>query len=94
MAFDLLKIIRSVGVESIKEKALQIVFGKVVSTNPLKIKIGDTWTLTEEFIVLDAPVYNDEEVIVIKYSIVSIVPFKFCIQFRDNLFDAMMHILF
>ena len=68
MAFDLLKIIRSVGVESIKEKALQVVFGKVVSTNPIKIKIGDTWTLTEEFIVLDAPVNNDEEVIVIKYS--------------------------
>lgn len=68
MAFDLLKIIRSVGAESIKEKALQIMFGKVESTDPLKVKVGDTFVLTEEFIVLDTPVDKDEEVIVIKYS--------------------------
>lgn len=68
MNFDLIKTIQKVAVEAIKPHALQIMFGKVVSTNPLIIKIGDTWTLTEDFIVLDSPVDDGEEVIVIKYS--------------------------
>ena len=66
---DLIKIIQKVGVNAIEEHALQIVFGKVESVNPLVIKIGDAWKLTEEFIVLDSPVDIDEEVIVIKYSV-------------------------
>lgn len=68
MSFDLIKTIQKVAVEAIKPHALQIMFGKVTSTSPLIIKVGDTWTLTEDFIVLDSPVDADEEVIVIKYS--------------------------
>ena len=68
MASDLLKTIKKASLDAINEETLQIMFGKVESTEPLKIKIGDTWILTEEFIVLDTPVYKDEEVIVIKYS--------------------------
>lgn len=68
MSFNLIETIQKVSVEAIREHALQIVFGKVTSVNPLKIKVSDTWTLTEEFIVLDSPVDKDEEVIVIKYS--------------------------
>lgn len=68
MSFDLIKTIQKVAVETINEHALQIVFGKVTGVNPLVVKIGSTWTLTEEFIVLDSPVDLGEEVIVIKYS--------------------------
>lgn len=68
MASDLIKTIKKASLDAINEETLQIMFGKVESTEPLKIKVGDTWTLTEEFIVQDAPVYQDEEVIVIKYS--------------------------
>lgn len=68
MSFDIIKTIQKVGVGAINEHALQVMFGKVVTKNPLVIKIGDTWTLTSEFIVLDSPVDDGEDVIVIKYS--------------------------
>jgi 3D (Asp-Asp-Asp) domain-containing protein len=68
MISDLIKTIKEVGVAAIKEHALQILFGKVESLNPLKVKIGDKLTLTEEFIVLDSPVDDGEDVIIIKYS--------------------------
>lgn len=68
MSFDIIKIIQKVSLETIKEHALQILFGKVEDISPLTVKIGDTWTLTEEFLVLDTPVDVGEEVVVIKYS--------------------------
>lgn len=68
MGFDFIKTIQKVSLEAIKEHALQVMFGKVQSVNPITIKIGDTWVLTEEFIVLDAPVDVGEEVIVMQYS--------------------------
>ena len=69
MKSDLIKIIQKVSLETINEHALKVMFGKVESVAPLKIKIGDTWTLTEECIVLDTPVDDGEDVIVIKYSV-------------------------
>lgn len=68
MSFDLVRTIQSAGIEAISEKALQVMFGKVESNDPIKIKVSDTWTLTDPFIVLDAPVDVDEEVIVLQYS--------------------------
>lgn len=68
MASDIIKTIQKVGVESINNHALQILFGKVETTDPLSVKIGDTQTLTEEFLVLDSPVDVGEAVIIIKYS--------------------------
>lgn len=68
MGFDIIKTIQKVGVGAINEHALQVMFGKVETKEPLVIKIGDTWTLTSEFIVLDSPVDDGEDVIVIKYS--------------------------
>lgn len=67
MSFDF-STIKKVGVEAISEHALQIIFGKVTSVKPLVVSIGSSWTLTEEFIVLDSPVDLNEEVIVMKYS--------------------------
>ena len=68
MSFDLIKTIQKVALEVIGEHALQVLFGRVENNNPLVVAIGDTWKLTSEFIVLDAPVDVGEEVIVLKYS--------------------------
>lgn len=68
MSTDIIKTIQQVSLEAIEEHALQIMFGKVLDTKPLKVKLSDTFTLTEEFIVLDSPVDVGEEVIVMKYS--------------------------
>ena len=68
MGVNLIKTIQKVSLAAIQEHALQVMFGKVESVNPITIKVGDTWVLTEEFIVLDAPVEVDEEVIVMQYS--------------------------
>lgn len=68
MSFDLLKIIKKVGVEAIKEYAPQIVFGKVTSSKPLRIKVSNLLTLTEEFLILDTPVEENEDVILMKYA--------------------------
>ncbi len=68
MSFDLIKMIQKISVDTIKEHALQVMFGKVEDDNPLKIRVSNTWVLTEELIVLDTPVEKGEEVIVIKYS--------------------------
>lgn len=68
MGFNLVKTIQKVALDAISEHALQIMFGKVTSTKPLVVQIGDAWKLTEEFLVLDAEVEVGEEVIIIKYS--------------------------
>lgn len=68
MGFDIIKTIQKVALEVIEEHALQVMFGKVETANPLVVKIGDTWKLTSEFIVLDSPVEDGEDVIIIKYS--------------------------
>lgn len=68
MAFDLIKTIQKAGVDAIQEHALQIMFGKVQSINPVVIKVGDTWTLTQNYLVIDTPLEVDEDVVVIQYS--------------------------
>lgn len=69
MSTDIIKIIQKASVEAINEQALQVLFGKVESVDPLKIKVGSNWILTEEFIVLDTPVEKNEDVVILKYSI-------------------------
>ena len=68
MSSGIIKTIKKVGVDAINEHALQVMFGRVETKDPLVIKVGDTWTLTSEFIVLDTPVDNGEDVIVLKYA--------------------------
>lgn len=68
MSSGIIKLIQKVALETIAEHALQVMFGKVETADPLTIQIGDTWKLTSEFIVLDTPVEDGEDVIVIKYS--------------------------
>lgn len=68
MRSDIIKTIQQVSTEIIKEHAIQVLFGKVESTSPLVVKVGDMWKLTGDLIVLDTPVEDNEDVIVIKYS--------------------------
>lgn len=68
MSSGIIDLIKKISLNAIKEKAIQIQFGKVVSVNPVKINISDKLTIDETFIVLDSPVDNDENVVVIKYS--------------------------
>lgn len=68
MGFGLIKTIQKVALEAINEHALQVMYGKVITVKPLVIQVGDTWKLTEEFLVLDAEVEANEDVIIIKYS--------------------------
>ena len=68
MSFDLIQTIQKVGVEAIKPHALQILFGKVESVEPLKIKVGEHLTLTDNFLKLNTPVEVDEDVVLIQYT--------------------------
>lgn len=68
MSTGIIQEIQQISLEAITECALQIMFGKVESLNPLTVKIGDTWVLTSEFLVLNSEVAAGEDVIVIKYS--------------------------
>lgn len=68
MSSDIIKTIQKVSVDAIGERALQVLFGKVESVDPLTVKIGDTWILQEEFLVLDSPVDVGEDVVILQYS--------------------------
>lgn len=68
MNFDFITTIKKIALEAISEHTLQVMFGKVITTSPLVVQIGDTWKLTEEFLVLDTEVEDGEDVIIIKYS--------------------------
>ena len=68
MGFGLIDTIKRVALEIIDEHALQVMFGKVIATDPVVVQIGDNWRLTSEFLVLDTEVSVGENVIVIKYS--------------------------
>ena len=68
MSVGIIDIIKKVALETINEHALQILFGKVIDIDPIKIQISDKLILTQEFIVLDSPVDKGEDVIVMQYS--------------------------
>ena len=69
MGFEkLIDVIKRVSLEVINQHALQVIFGRVESTDPIKIKISDKSILTEEFIVLDSPVEVGEDVVLMQYA--------------------------
>lgn len=68
MSFDIIKTIQKVGVDAINEHAVQIMFGKVQTLDPVVIKVGDTWTLNQTQLVIDTPLEVDEDVVVIQYA--------------------------
>ena len=45
---------------------VKLMFGKVVSTNPIKIKVNQYLTLTKEFLVINGEVFEDDEVTLIR----------------------------
>lgn len=68
MSKRIIDIIKRVALDVISEHALQVMFGKVISANPIKIRINEQLILTHEFIVLDSPVDEGEDVIVMQYA--------------------------
>lgn len=62
-------------IETIKKVALsafeasnpvKLLFGKVISTNPIKIQVGEYLTLTKEFLVINGEVSNGDSVTLIR----------------------------
>lgn len=68
MVSDIIEVIKKVSLNAIQEKAVNVLFGKVTSVQPIVVSISNKLTLTEEFLVIDSPLQLNEEVIVIKYS--------------------------
>lgn len=45
---------------------VKLLFGKVISTDPVKIQVGEYLTLTKEFLVINGTVENDDDVTLIR----------------------------
>lgn len=45
---------------------VKLMFGKVISTDPVKIQVGDYLTLTKEFLVINGEVFKGDEVTLIR----------------------------
>lgn len=64
---SILETIKTAAVEAYKaEQPVELRLGKVLSTDPLQIKISDTVTLTKPFIMLNGDVHEGESVSVIR----------------------------
>lgn len=68
MSSGIIETIKKVALEIIREREVQVLFGKVKSVEPLVITISNLRELTQEFIVLNSPVDAGEEVVLIKYA--------------------------
>ena len=71
MSSGIIDTIKKVGLAAISKLALQVLFGKVKSVEPLVITVsdkGELKELTKEFVHLDSPVQQDEEVILMRYA--------------------------
>lgn len=68
MVSDIIEIIKKVSLNVIQPKAVNVLFGKVTSLDPLVVSISDKLTLTEEFLVVNSQLELNESVIVIQYS--------------------------
>ena len=61
-----LDIIKSASVGAIKsENPMRVLWGRVISTNPLKVKVGDLLVLGKKQLIVDSPVVMDEEVVLL-----------------------------
>lgn len=45
---------------------VKLLFGKVISTNPVKIKVSDLLTLTKEFLVINGEIFEGDQVTLIR----------------------------
>lgn len=62
-----INLINKASVEAIEtQRPMSILFGKVTSTDPLKVKVGESLVLQEKQLYLDSLVENNEDVILIK----------------------------
>ena len=67
MSSGIIEIIKKVALNAFEASTpVKILFGKVVSTNPMKIQVGDLLTLTKEFLVINGEVFKGDEVTLIR----------------------------
>ena len=67
MSSGIIDIIKRVALNAFEaSNPVKLVFGKVVSTNPVKIQVGELLTLTQEFLVINGTVFEGDDVTLIR----------------------------
>lgn len=64
-----LKEIKRAAIQAIDEsKPCKVLYGKVISTNPIKVRVNKDFILTKEFLVADSQVDQNEDVVLVSYQ--------------------------
>ena len=67
MSSGIIDIIKKVALRAFEaSKPTGVFFGKVISTNPVKIQVGENLTLTKEFLVINGTVFKGDDVTLIR----------------------------
>lgn len=67
MSSGIIETIKKVALNAFKStQPVNLLFGKVISTDPVKIQVGELLTLTREFLVINGTVSKDDNVTLIR----------------------------
>lgn len=67
MSSGIIDTIKKVAINAFEaSNPVKLVFGKVISTDPVKIQVGEYLTLTREFLVINGTVEKDDDVTLIR----------------------------
>lgn len=67
MSSGIIDIIKEVALNVFEASSpVKLLFGKVISTDPVKIQVGEYLTLTREFLVINGEVFKDDNVTLIR----------------------------
>ena len=67
MSSGILETIKKVALNAFEAShPVKLLFGKVISTDPVKIQVGELLTLTKEFLVINGEVFKDDTVTLIR----------------------------
>lgn len=67
MSSGIIDIIKKVALNVFEaSNPVKLLFGKVISTDPVKIQVGEYLTLTREFLVINGEIFKDDDVTLIR----------------------------
>ena len=67
MSTGIIKTVKKAAIEAYEaSNPVKVLFGKVISTDPVKIQVGEYLTLTKEFLVINGTVLEGDEVTLIR----------------------------
>lgn len=67
MSSGIIDIIKKVALNAFEASSpVKLLFGKVISTDPVKIQVGEFLTLTKEFLVINGEIFKDDDVTLIR----------------------------